>query len=120
MYTYIESIMKITRAWLDKINGLPKQKFVRVEENFYVFEKVENGTEMGLHKEIAKKNGLIDKIETINDLDAGFTLRIRDRLFLTGESESLGLPRLFNMSEMRQRSLNLLRRDFSDFIVEEM
>lgn len=112
--------MKITREWLESINGEPKQKFVRVEENFYVFEKIEKGTEMGLHKDIAKKNRLMDKIEAINDLDAGFILRIRDKLFLTGRSESLALPRLFNMSEMRQRSLNLLRRDFSDFIVEEM
>lgn len=111
--------MKITRKWLDKINGLSKQKFVRVEEIFYVSSAIEKNGEMGLHKGIAEKDNLMEKIENMNDLDAGFILRIRDRLFLTGASESLGLPRLFNMSEMRQRSLNLLRLQFSDFTVVE-
>lgn len=111
--------MKITRVWLDKINGLPKQKFVRVEEDFFVSEVVKGGEEVELHKSIAEKDNLMEKIEKMNDLDAGFILRIRDKIFLTGVSESLGLPRLFNMSEMRQRSLNLLRLQFSDFTVVE-
>lgn len=112
--------MKITRKWLDEINGLPRQKFVRVEEDFFVSDIIKEGEEMELHKKIAEENQLIKKIESLNDLDAGYILRIRDKLFLTGASESLGLPRLFNMSEMRQRSLNLLRSQHSDFMVVKL
>lgn len=111
--------MKISRQWLEKINGLPRQKFVRVDEDFYVSEEINGTEEMELHKDIVNKNELKEKIEVMNDLDAGFILRIRDKIFVSGKSESLDLPRLFNKSEMRQRSSNLLRRDFSDFVVVE-
>lgn len=110
--------MKIDKAWMEKVNGMPKQKFVRVEEDIFVSDPAQISA-MGIHMEIAKKDDLMDKIETINDLDAGFIERVREKIFVSGASESLGLPRFFNMAEMRHRTLNLLRRDFSDLAVEE-